>query len=112
MLEIQQNSAAVGGDCFVVTLRPQRHSRAAIFTLSALALSGFAAVTAGDAAAYSDRVRRACTGDYNRLCPGYKLHSSQLRACMESNGLMISSSCINALVDSGEIDASRVKKKR
>jgi hypothetical protein len=77
-----------------------------------LSAAGLFAATADTADAYSDRVRRACKGDFHRLCGQYKPESSQGRACMESNGFSISSPCIDALVDSGEIDGSRVKKRR
>jgi hypothetical protein len=93
-------------------MRPQRQSRVAVFALSVLTFSGFAIGMADSASAYSDRVRRACKGDYHRLCPSYKLDSPQLRTCMESNGFLISGPCIDALVDSGEVDGARVRKRR
>jgi hypothetical protein len=61
--------------------------------------------------AYSDRVRRACTGDYKRLCGQYKPNSPQVRTCMEANAFSISGPCVSALVDSGEVDGSRVKRR-
>jgi hypothetical protein len=61
--------------------------------------------------AYSDRVRRACTGDYKRLCGQYKPTSPQVRTCMEANAFSISGPCVSALVDSGEVDGSRVKRR-
>jgi hypothetical protein len=62
--------------------------------------------------AYDDRVRRACTGDYRRLCGQYKPHTPQLRSCMEANAFSISGPCVTALVDSGEVDGSKVRKRR
>lgn len=62
-----------------------------------------ALAAAGDATAYSSRVKSACRGDFNKLCPSYKLDSPQLRACMRSAGGGISSRCRDALADSGEI---------
>lgn len=60
-----------------------------------------------EAEAISAKVRRACVGDYKRLCPGYKVGSTALRACMESKYREISSRCMDALIDSGEVDRSR-----
>jgi hypothetical protein len=86
------------------------YSRAAI-------VAGFIAYGVGlvsisaTADAYSDRVRRACTGDYRRLCGQYKPNSPQVRTCMEANAFSISSPCVSALVDSGEVDGSRVKRR-
>lgn len=79
--------------------------------------AGFIAYGAGlvaispAAEAYSDRVRRACTGDYKRLCGQYKPNSPQVRTCMEANAFSISGPCVSALVDSGEVDGSRVKRR-
>jgi hypothetical protein len=57
----------------------------------------------------SKEVRKACVGDYKRLCPSYKPNTPQMRACMEANALSLSSACIDALVDSGEVDRKSVK---
>jgi hypothetical protein len=93
-----------GGDFIVSHVR---------FVVAAVvsAASLFAA-TADSANAYSERVRRACKGDYHRLCGQYKVDSAQLRSCMEANAFSISSPCITALVDSGEVDGSKVRKRR
>ena len=66
---------------------------------------------AGPAEAFSKKVEKACVGDYKRLCPSYKADSAQLRACMEAKSGEISWDCIQALIDSGEIDKKRVAKK-
>lgn len=62
------------------------------------------------AEAVSQKVRRACLADYKRLCPGYKVGSPAMRACMESKYREISSNCIDALIDSGEVHRSRVRR--
>jgi hypothetical protein len=61
-------------------------------------------------AAFSKRVQVACKNDYKRLCPSYKSGSLQLRACMEARASEISSGCIDALIDSGEVDRRRVRR--
>jgi len=63
------------------------------------------------AGAVSKAVERACRDDYKRLCPAYKPTSPQLRACMESKANEITPNCVNALVDSGEVDKRRVQRK-
>ena len=60
-------------------------------------------VAAGDATAYTARVRSACKTDFYKFCPSYKPDSPQLRECMRSAGGNISSRCLDALADSGEI---------
>jgi hypothetical protein len=69
----------------------------------ALAVGSWALMAAGDATAYSARVKSACKTDFYKFCPSYKVGSSQLRACMRSVGGGISSRCLDALADSGEI---------
>ena len=75
--------------------------RLRIFVTFAIGLGALTA--AGDATAYSARVKSACKADFYKFCPSYKLDTPQLRACMRSAGGNISSRCIDALADSGEI---------
>ena len=69
----------------------------------ALAIGCGALKAAGDASAYSSRVKSACKSDFYRFCPSYKLESPQLRACMRSAGANISRRCLDTLADAGEI---------
>ncbi len=71
---------------------------------SGVVLVGLVALmTADGAVAYSARVKSACKSDFYKFCPSYKVDSPQLRACMRAAGGNISSRCIDALADSGEI---------
>ena len=56
--------------------------------------------------AVSAKVKQSCKGDYKRLCPKYKVGSPQLRACMEAKQYELSSGCVDALIDSGEVNRS------
>ena len=69
-----------------------------------------AAMLSVPAAAFSKRVQKACVADYKNLCPQYRVNSPQLRTCMESKSNEISWSCIEALIDSGEVDKKRVRR--
>lgn len=74
--------------------------------IAAIALSvGFMA-PAAPAHAVSAKVKKACQGDYKRLCPTYKVGTPQLRACMEAKQAEISSRCVDALIASGEVNRS------
>jgi hypothetical protein len=68
-----------------------------------LAVSFGALMVAGAANAYSGRVKSACKSDFYKFCPSYKLDSPQLRSCMRSAGGNISSRCLDALADAGDI---------
>ena len=89
--------------------------RLRISTLRAIGAStlavGMVVAGAGAANAVSKQVQRACLADYKNLCPQYRLNSPQLRACMESKANEISWSCIEALIDSGEVDKKRVARR-
>lgn len=77
------------------------------FGTSCAAVMLAALLAAPASAAVNDRVKKACSGDYHRLCPHYKVGSPQLRACMEAKQSEISSRCVDALIDSGEVDRQR-----
>jgi hypothetical protein len=80
-----------------------RHLRRAV--TAAVAGGLLAAVGLGSPAyAVSAQVKKACQGDYKRLCPSYKVGSPQLRACMEAKQAEISSRCVDALIASGEVN--------
>ena len=77
-----------------------KHLHLTTAAIAALLLSALAASTAQ---AYGDRVQSACKGDYLSYCSEHPVGSTGLRRCMEANGKGLSRSCINALVDAGEI---------
>jgi hypothetical protein len=80
--------------------------------IAAIAI-GFGVLAAQSAAhAYSGRVKSACKADFYKFCPSYKLESPQLRACMRSAGGNISSRCLDALADAGEIPRKYHSSKR
>lgn len=64
---------------------------------------GAGLASSAEAAGFSASVKAACKTDFYKFCPSYKLDSPQLRACMRAAGGNISSRCIDALVDSGEL---------
>lgn len=55
------------------------------------------------AAAVSDDVKNACLGDYLAYCSAHEVGSTKLRQCMRSVGSRLSTGCINALVNAGEV---------
>ncbi len=69
------------------------------------ALVAFATLSAGLTAASAEpssrRVRMACSGDAQRLCPREKKDSPEMRYCMEAKGRQLSRSCVRALEDDG-----------
>lgn len=81
-------------------------SRLPLLGILAAGLATGVAFAPTEAAAVSKSVQRKCNGDYKRLCPGYKVDSDALRACMRTQHRAISNSCMNALVDAGEAPSS------
>ena len=78
----------------------QSVSRRVVVGLTSIAVA--VSVTAS-APAYAASVHAACKTDYQKFCPSYKVGSSQLRACMRSAGGNLSTRCIDALANAGEI---------
>ncbi len=76
-----------------------------IVALAAVALTGTSAY------AYSQKVKDACSSDYGSLCAKYKQGSSELRRCFESNRRVLSTDCIQALVNAGEVPARYLSKR-
>jgi hypothetical protein len=63
----------------------------------------------------TERMKRDCRTDYHRYCKGLELGSEKLRACMSRSIRGVSTRCIGALVDGGQMtkaQANRVLKKR
>ena len=73
-----------------------------ITTATVAAFLASAAFVTG-AQAYSSRVQNSCKNDYLNFCSAHAVGSTGARRCMESNGKNLSGSCINALVDAGEV---------
>jgi hypothetical protein len=61
--------------------------------------------------AYSEKVKQACASDYGSLCAKYKQGSSELRRCFESNRRVLSTDCVQALVNAGEVPARYLRQR-
>ena len=61
------------------------------------------------ALAVSKGTQNACLSDYKKLCPSYKVGSTDLRYCMESQARSISERCIRAAVDNGDLPRSKAR---
>ena len=59
-----------------------------------------------------DSVKVACSSDYSRFCPRYKVGTGKLNRCMRSNGKRLSRVCVRALIDNGMVPRSLLKKAR
>lgn len=70
----------------------------AALVFSAVLVSGLAPAEAEPS---SRRVRQACSGDAQRLCPREKKDSAEMRYCMEAKGRQLSRNCVRALEDDG-----------
>ena len=63
-------------------------------------------------AVVSEKVRKICRDDYFAHCNGHEVGSEALRECMRKAGDKLSPSCVDALVEAGEISASEVQRRR
>ena len=76
----------------------------------ALAAVAVAAMVVPAAADTPRRVRSACAGDAQRLCPREKPNSPEMEYCMEAKGRQLSRQCIRALEDEGMIPRGHFSK--
>jgi hypothetical protein len=70
------------------------------------------AAAAGDAPHYSKALQQACASDYRRLCGEYGIQTEALRLCMDRQGKSLTKTCVNALVDSGEVSRGEVDRRK
>ena len=76
-----------------------------LFQTYVFAAAGLSALVVSSVGAYavSNRVKVACQDDYLHHCSAYEVGSEFLRQCMRKVGRGLSTSCIAALVQEGEI---------
>jgi hypothetical protein len=76
-----------------------------LFQTHVFAAAGLSALVVSSVGAYavSNRVKEACQDDYLHNCSAYEVGSESLRQCMRKVGKGLSTSCIAALVQEGEI---------
>ena len=83
----------------------------------ALATMAITAITALEGAAaeqsrYSKAVQQACVADYKKYCGEYGIETDALRLCMDKNGEKLTTTCVQALVDAGEVSQADVDKRK
>jgi hypothetical protein len=61
---------------------------------------------------YSKAVQKACGADYHKYCGDYGLESAALRVCMDKAGNSLSKSCVNALIQAGEVSQAEVNRRK
>lgn len=81
---------------------------AAVGLLCALALALALPIDTAEAA--SERVKSACKDDYFRHCSSHALGSDSLRQCMRGVGENLSTGCLVALVEDGEITKQDIER--
>ena len=86
-----------------------RNYRATVL-VACLSVFGFAG--AANADSYSKAVQKSCAADYHKYCGEYGLESTALRVCMDKAGKSLSKSCVNALIQSGEVTQAEVDRRK
>ena len=89
----------------ITTVLAARAAVAAGVTLATVILS------TNDAHAVSLAVKLACASDYYAHCSQYAVGTPAVRQCMRAHGKELSSGCISALVDAGEVSKSEVERR-
>ena len=50
--------------------------------------------------------------DYKKLCGEYGIETAALRTCMDKNGRSLTKTCLNALIDAGEVSQAEVDRRK
>jgi hypothetical protein len=61
---------------------------------------------------YSKAVQKACANDYHSHCGQYGIETDALRLCMDKAGHALSKTCVDALVDAGEVSRAEVERRK
>ena len=61
---------------------------------------------------YSKAVQTACANDYKKHCGEYGIETEALRLCMDRAGHGLSKTCVDALVDAGEVSKEEVERRK
>lgn len=72
----------------------------------------FACEAAAEQSRYSKAVQRACMADYKKHCGEYGIETAALRTCMDKNGHSLTKTCLNALIDAGEVSQAEVDRRK
>ena len=70
------------------------------------------AVKSENAHTYSHAVQAACSTDYRKHCAEYGLETEGLRVCMDKVAERLSETCVNALLNAGEISKVDVERRK
>lgn len=89
------------------TSRGWRSLKSSVYGSAIFAIS---LLTSASAYAVSDRVKSACRDDYFQHCSQYAVGSDELRQCMRKVGEDLSTPCLVALVQDGEISKADVER--
>jgi hypothetical protein len=68
--------------------------------------------TAQNTHTYSKAVQKACANDYHKHCGEYGIETEALRLCMDKAGHGLSKTCVDALVDGGEVSKDEVERRK
>jgi hypothetical protein len=75
-------------------------------------MAAISSASASQAQSYSKAVQQFCRADYKKYCAEYGLETTGLRSCMDRNGKSLSRSCVNALVQAGEVSQAEVNRRK
>lgn len=79
--------------------------------LKLAAVLGMLGVGISDASAVSFKVKLACANDYYSYCSKHAPDTPGVRQCMRVNGPKLSKTCVNALIDAGEVSQAEVARR-
>ena len=73
---------------------------------------GFAFEATAEQSRYSKAVQQACMADYKKYCGEYGIETAALRTCMDKNGHSLTHTCVQALINAGEVSQAEVDRRK
>jgi hypothetical protein len=80
--------------------------------IAAIVLAFVGTATAQNTHTYSKAVHKACANDYHKHCGQYGIETEALRLCMDKTGDGLSKTCVDALVDAGDVSKEEVERRK
>jgi hypothetical protein len=94
-----------------VALSKREQGGLTVLKLSSASVVALTLIIPGEAGAVDGRVSAACANDYLAYCSKHNPDGPGVRRCMRAAGPRLSPTCVNALIDAGEVSKAEVARR-
>jgi hypothetical protein len=82
-----------------------------VLKLPSVSILALTLIIPGEVGAVDSRVSAACANDYLAHCSKHDPDGPGVRRCMRAAGPRLSPTCVNALIDAGEVSKEEVARR-